>query len=398
MKNFHTFELIQMEDMYNSVLKKVEKLTKNINKQFKDYNIRGFTIEYEKQNIFENMKKLAYKKFRKSHLVIIFRKYYINILTQNELKRIKRTRSHKNPYHIKTYHKIIYRNFLNFQYRPYVMPLTKEDKEPFENLNITDIKKKRNKTKKKIYIDPYLNIKIKNLKKISQRLKEKEIEKSSEKKHIFNKINVLAKRNSNPELINNNNILKYNKYLINNWNNQRRRIQEKMAKLNSERNILDSLDNIKSYSSNNEEKTTNYKSYNFMQSIDMKKGGKVILPTIKKECLSTMNDLKKINKNLIVLKFGKNENNNNNETKIDDKNLLNLNIAQLYKLFYLNHQNKNKNKLNFKKKKEKETNKLKENIIVDNLKQNTSGILKNKDINYKKIEKNKIKKVKINVK
>ena len=70
----------------------------------------------------------------------------------------------------------------------------------------------------------------------------------------------------------------------------------------------------------------------------------------------------------------------------------------IYKLFYLNHQNKNKNKLNFKKKKEKETNKLKENLIVDNLKQNTSGILKNKDINYKKIEKNKIKKVKINVK
>ena len=161
MKNFHTFELIQMEDMYNSVLKKVEKLTKNINKQFKDYNIRGFTIEYEKQNIFENMKKLAYKKFRKSHLVIIFRKYYINIFTQNELTRIKRTRSHKNPHHAKTYHKIIYRNFLNFQYRPYVMPLTKEDKEPFENLNITDIKKKRNKTKKKIYVDPYLNIKIK---------------------------------------------------------------------------------------------------------------------------------------------------------------------------------------------------------------------------------------------
>ena len=150
------FQIARKNCQINSILllKLVQifqlKLTKNINKQFKDYNIRGFTIEYEKQNIFENMKKLAYKKFRKSHLVIIFRKYYINIFTQNELTRIKRTRSHKNPHHAKTYHKIIYRNFLNFQYRPYVMPLTKEDKEPFENLNITDIKKKRNKTKKKI--------------------------------------------------------------------------------------------------------------------------------------------------------------------------------------------------------------------------------------------------------
>ena len=129
-----------MEDMYLPVVNKVQKLTKNIDKQFKDYNIRGFRIERKKENLFSYMKNLAYKKFRKEHLVEIFRKNNINIFGKNELNKIRRTRSHKLPYHKKTYHTIIYRNLFNYKYRPYLFQLTKEDMSNKKFLNLTDYK------------------------------------------------------------------------------------------------------------------------------------------------------------------------------------------------------------------------------------------------------------------
>ena len=122
--------------------------------------------------------------------------------------------------HQKIYHILIYRNFLNFKYSPYVMPLTKEDKSHKMFYNLTDINKKRKKIKKQIYINPYLEMKIKTLTKINDRLKERDRVKS------LNKIIYTRKSQSN-QSINNEKFYKFNKLLVNNWNNQRKRLEGK---------------------------------------------------------------------------------------------------------------------------------------------------------------------------
>ena len=322
-----------MEDMYLPVVNKVQKLTKNIDKQFKDYNIRGFRIERKKENLFSYMKNLAYKKFRKEHLVEIFRKNNINIFGKNELNKIKRTRSHRIPYHKKTYHTIIYRNLYNYQYHPYLFPLTKEDISNQKFLNLTDYKKRKKKIKKQVFINPYLEMKIKTLTKINEKLKEKENSK------IIHKINLLQKTNSNPSLNNN---LSYNKYLLNNWNNQRSRFQDKIPKLRNEQRLFNNLNNN---SSNFEETTTNYKSL-LINSKEIKKGKNLILPKIKEDCVSALKNLNKINNRLRVFKLGNKEKITKEE--ISDNNLLNLNLPQLYNLFFI----KKKNKVKILKKKE----------------------------------------------
>ena len=320
-----TFIEMYMEDMYLPVVNKVQKLTKNIDKQFKDYNIRGFRIERKKENLFSYMKNLAYKKFRKKHLVEIFRKNNIDIFGKNELNKIKRTRSHRLPYHKKTYHKIIYRNLYNYRYRPYLFPLTKEDISNRKFLNLTDYKKRKKKVKKRVFINPYLEKKIKTLTKINEKLKEKENSK------IIHKINLLPKTNSNPSFNNN---LSYNKYIINNWNNQRSRFQGKIPKLRNEKTIFNNLNNN---SSNFEETTTNYKSL-LIKSKEIKKGKNLILPKIKEECVSTIKNLNKINNRLRVFKLGNKEKTTKEE--ISENNLLNLNLPQLYNLFFIKKKNK----------------------------------------------------------
>ena len=339
MEGVKTFIGMEMQDMYFPAVKKVQILTQKIDKQFKEYNIRGFTIERKKENLFTNMKNLAFKKFRKKHIIQILRKNYINIFDKNELNKIRRTRSHRLPYHKKTYHTIIYRNLFNYKYRPYLLPLTKEDKSNKNFLNLTDIKKRRKKTKKRIFINPHLEMKIKNLTKINEKLKEKK------RVNVLEKVDINKNRNSNPSISNN---LSYNQYLINNYNNQRKRILLKIPKLRSEKTIFN---NMNSYSSNNEESTTNHKSLS-LKSINMKKNKNLILPKIKNECVSTIKNLNQINKKLRVFKGGDKENKVKEE--INDNNLLKLNLQQLYKLFYI--KNKNKNKKQFRKLKRESVN------------------------------------------
>lgn len=321
----NTFIEMEMEDMYCPVVEKVKKLTKKIDKQFKDYNIRGFTIERKKENIYYYMKNLAFKKFRKKHLIQIYKKNYIDIFSKKELNKITRPKSHRNPYHKKTYLTIIYRNLYNYKYRPYLMPLTNEDKSNKLFLNLTDIKKKRKKIKRKIIINYHLEMKLKNLTKINERLKEKQ------KTKIIEKIKLLPKRNSNPSLKYN---LSCNQYLINNWNNQRKRIQGKIPKLRSEKTMFY---NMNSYSSKHEESTTNYRS--ILEKSEMKKGKRLILPKIKEELVTTIKNLNQINNKIRSLKTNNKENKPKEE--INDNNLLNLNLQQLYKLFYLKQKKKN---------------------------------------------------------
>ena len=330
----NTFIEMYMEDMYLPVVNKVQNLTKKIDKQFKDYNIRGFRIERKKENLYSYMKNLAYKKFRKNHLIEIFWKNNINIFGKNELNKIRRTRSHKLPYHKKTYHTIIYRNLYNYKYRPYLFQLTKEDLSNKKFLNLTDYKKRKKRIKKRVFINPHLEMKIKTLTKINEKLKEKENSK------IIQKIKVIQKTKSNPSLNNN---FSYNKYLLNNWNNQRSRFQGKIPKLKDENTISNNL--IKNNNSSNfEETTTNYKSI-LIKSKEIKKGKNLILPKIKEECVSTIKNLNKINNRLRVFKQGNKEKTIKEE--INDNNLLNLNLPQLFKLFFIKKKNKVKT---FKKK------------------------------------------------
>ena len=152
MDGHNTFVGIYVEDMYKPVERKVKKLTKYIDDQFKLYNIRGFNIERKEENLFIYMKNLAYKKYRKDHLIEIFRKYNKNILGKNELNKIKRTRSHKIPYHKMNYYTLIYRNLNNFKYRPYLFPLTKEMLSNKIFLNLTDRNIRKKFKKKPIFI------------------------------------------------------------------------------------------------------------------------------------------------------------------------------------------------------------------------------------------------------
>ena len=365
-----TFMNIQMEDMYYPVVNKVEKLAKKMTMQFKEYKIRNFTIEKKKVNLFSYMKNLAFKKYRKIHLVKIIRKQYINIFSKKELNKLRRTKSHRLPYHQKTYHIIIYRNLYNYKYRPYVMPLTKEDKANQYIFNLTDINRKRKKIKKRVFVNPHLELKIKTLTKIKEKLDEK----VKVKKLKINK-------RSSPSL-ENNNVLLYNKLLVNNWNNQRKRIQGRLPKLRSEKSNFYLSDNLQSCNSNNEEKTTNYKSY-ILRSIDKKKGRKAILPKIGQECSTTIKTLNQINHKLKIFKGGNAK--NKNDDKINHNNLLNLNLPQLYKLFYI--KNKKKNKLTSLKKKEN----IKEK---EEPKTNSS---QKKSINSNKIIEEKIKHIENNI-
>ena len=339
MNDGFAFVRMEMEDVYNPVLNEVESKTKKMIKLFKNYNIRGFTIERKKDNFYLYLKNLAFKKYRKKHLIRIIRNQKINIFSRNELNKIKRTKSHKMTNHQKIYHILIYRNFLNFKYSPYVMPLTKEDKSHKMFYNLTDINKKRKKIKKQIYINPYLEMKIKTLTKINDRLKERDRVKS------LNKIIYTRKSQSN-QSINNEKFYKFNKLLVNNWNNQRKRLEGKIPKLISEKTKLTSASDINISS---QENTKKYHSFLF-QSIDIKKHKKIILPKLGEKCLETIRNLNQIKNKIKIYKAGNKERKINDEDIINDDNLLNLNLPQLYKLFYL--KNKKKNKLKSIKKKQ----------------------------------------------
>ena len=85
------------------------------------------------------------------------------------------------------------------------------------------------------------------------------------------------------------------------------------------------------------------------KSSEKKKGKQLILPKIARECVSTINSLNKIKNRLKFFKEGSKENKVKEEININ--NIHNLNLHQLYKLFFINN-NKNKNLFKMFKKKE----------------------------------------------
>lgn len=369
-----TFTNFQVDKLNQPLLYKLTKLRRNLNKNFKYYDIRKIDVDYDKhKNFYKYMKELAYLKYRRKHLVKIFRNYYFNIFTIKELSDIKRRNSHPHPYHEKTYHRLIYRNLYNYQFKPYVLPLKKEDK--VNILNLTDGQMKRRKNKKRKFVNKYLDKKIKYLNKINQRLKNKNNQ--NERNKIKKEQPTILQKSNSTSCLNN------NKYLLNN-NYGSYKYFNLLPKIKNDKRNFNSIDNNLN-EENNDNINTIPKPFKYRKY-------KLLLPKIKDDCLSTINTSKKLENDLKVFKYGKKEP-QKKDKNIDENNLLNVPPRKLFKLFF--GMNKSKPKEINKKGK---TNKPKE--IIKKEKGNKSLFFKAennnksenniKEINEVKIEKESI--------
>ena len=348
-----TFTQFQVDNLNQPLLYKLNKLRRNLNKHFKYYDIRKIDVDYDKhKNFYKYMKELAYLKYRKKHLVKIFRRNYFNILTQKELNVIKRRNSHHNPYHQKSYHALIYRNLYNYQYKPYAFPLKKEDK--INRLNLTDAKLKRKKGKKIIFVNPYLDKKIKYLTKVNQRLNNRN---HKNEKNQYNKIDSFNLKKSRS-------VLNYNKYYLYNNHRSFKKI-DTFPKIKYNKSNFNSLDN-----NLNDENTDNSKK---MKLLNINKNRMILLPKIKNDILSTISSSKKLEKDLNIFKYGKKET-PKKEENIDESNLLNVSPRKLFKLFFGIKKSKSKSKP--KKVIIKNNNKTNTSSKINNNKQNNTLLLK----------------------
>ena len=329
-----TFTQFKVDNLNQPLLFKLNKLKRNLNKNFKYYDIRKIDIDYDKhKNFFKYMKELAYLKYRKNHLVKIFKKYYFNLFTQKDLNNLKRRKSHDNPYHVKTYQRLIYRNFYNYQYKPYVLPLSKEDR--INKLYLTDAYLKKKKRKKKIFTNPCLDRKIKYLSKVHQRLINKNLKNKQDKNKNIESFKLIKSNSVSSLYINKFNL---NKNFLRNFKK------------------IDILPNIKSYKINYSyvdnnlyDKSNNDENRTKMKLLNINKNKILILPKIQDECLSTINTSKQLEKDLKTFKYGKKETPKKEEENIDENNLLNLPPRKLFKLFFGINKKKPKKIIKIKK-------------------------------------------------
>ena len=337
-----TFTKFEVEALDQPLLFKLNKLKRNINKNFKYYDIRKVDIDYDKhKNFYKYMKELAYLKYRKIHLIKIIRRKYFNIFTKKDLYDLKRRYSHYNPYHKKSYHTLIYRNLYNYQYKPYVLPLENEDK--IDRLNITDIKIGRKKVKKRLFINPYLDEKIKSislqkgiknfynfrygfyLTKVNQRLVNRNLKNEKLKYNKIDPNNIRQIKKSNSLSINNNNFNRNNSIR----NNKQ---LEKFPKIINEKITSNSVDN-NIYNENN---SSNY-NIQIIKALNLNKTRMTFLPKIKDDIISTITNSKKLEKDLILFKYKKKDILKIKENKYEinkNNNLLNVSPRKLYKLFF----------------------------------------------------------------
>ena len=369
-----TFTQFRVDNLNQPLIYKLNKLKRNLNKNFKFYDIRKIDVDYDKhKNLFKYMKELAYLKYRKNHLVKLFKQYYFNKFTQKDLNNLKRRKSHNNPYHIKTYQRLIYRNFYNYQYKPYVLPLNKED--IINKLNSTNTLLKKKKTKKKIFSNPYLDKKIKYLTKVNQRLINKNLK---NEQNINKNIESFKLIKSNSVSLLHNNKFNLNKNNLSNF-----------KKINILPNIRTYKINYSSVDNNLYDKNNNDENSTITKSLNVNKSRILLLPKIQDDCLSTINSSKKLEKDLKIFKYGKKETPKKEDENIDQNNLLNLPPRKLFKLFF--GINKTKQKKVIKVKKPKINNSLSKTINKDktiislNLK-NENNPDSNNDNNIKEIK------------
>ena len=292
-----TFTLMEVNELNRPQLYKLNNLKRIINKNFELYDVRKIDLDYEQnKNLYKYMKQLAYFKYRRKNLIKIIDNYNKNIIKKEELKKLERRNSHDFPYHKKTYHILIYRNLYNYKFKPYALPLNKEDK--LNELNLTNAKLKINKTKKKnIIINPYLEMKYKHLLKICQKLnnKNKIQEKLEPKGNLFRNNNMYNLK----KIYNSISLSELN--LKNNKNNKKRNILPKIKKNHNSSEIINEK-NKSLRLSNNKNKSFN-----------------LILPKIRNDCLSTIKNLNKLEYDLKIFKYRITEDISLNEDKINLK-------------------------------------------------------------------------------
>ena len=157
---------------------------------------------------------------------------------------------------------------------------------------------------------------------------------------------------------------------------------------------FNSIDNTL-YEKNNEYDRNIVKSLN----TNLSKKRLLLLPKIKDDCLSTIDSSKKLEKDLIVFKYGKKETPKKKEENIDESNLLNIPPRKLFKLFFGIKKPKPKPKriVNIKNKKinsSSQSTKKDKTISSLNIKNDTSNpiIDNSNNIQEIKVEKEKQKK------
>ena len=281
-----TFTLMEVDELNQPQLFKLNKIKRTINKNFELYDVRKNDIDYEQhKNLYKYMKQLAYIKYRRRNLIKIIDNYNKKSIKKEELEKIKKRNSHHLPYHKKIYHALIYRNLYNYKFKPYALPLNKEDK--INELNLTNAKIKLiKKEKKNIIINPYLDIKYKLLLKVYQKL----IDKNKNPEKLEPKGNFL--RNNNM-------------YNLKKMHNS---VSVSELNLNSNKKNLK-----KSYilpiinKNHNSSKIINNKNKSLKLNNNKNKSFNLILPKIRKDCLSTIKSLNKIECDLKIFKYVKKE-------------------------------------------------------------------------------------------
>ena len=73
MNGKNTFTQLQIDNLNQPLLNKLTKIRRNLNMNFKYYDIRKIDVDYDKhKNFYKYMKELAYLKYRKKHIVKIY--------------------------------------------------------------------------------------------------------------------------------------------------------------------------------------------------------------------------------------------------------------------------------------------------------------------------------------
>ena len=310
-----TFTLMEVDELNQPQLYKLNNIKRTINKNFEFYDVRKIDIDYEQhKNFYKYMKQLAYFKYRRQNLTKIINKYIKDTIKKEELQKIKRRFSHDLPYHKKTYYTLIYRNLYNYKFKPYALPLNKEDK--IDKLNLTFATLKINKKeKKRIIKNPYLEVKYKRLLKVCQQVSDrnKMKEKLESKGNLFRNKNMYNLK----KIYNSASVSKLN---LNNSKNLLKSYLFPKINKNTNHNSSEIINDNKSLRLNNNKN----KSFN------------LILPKIRNDCLSTIQSLNKIEIGLKIFKYGKKEDISKNIEKNNLKinNYYNeFNPSKLYKVF-----------------------------------------------------------------
>jgi hypothetical protein len=351
-----TFTKYQVDDLNQPLTNRLNKIKKNLNKNFKYYDVRKIDLDYDKhKNLYKYMKELAYLKYKRLHLVKILKKNEIDIFTQKELNEKRRRFSHLNPYHEKTYQILIYRNIFNFRYRPYALPLANED--TINKLNLTDTNIRRRKFKQKTFINPYLDQKIKYLSKISQKIENRNIN----LKHL--------KKSNSTSILLQNNITKKKPYGNEIYKRQLPKINYYNSNYSAKNDFFDTISNDNNIDDNNKRMKYN-----------VKKCRMLILPKIQENITSTIKNSEKLERDLNIFKYRKiditkkEEKKNENNTNI----LLNISPRKLYKLFFGMNKSKPKKTIKLRNKNKDISNQI--NIKNENKNKN----IKNRNNNINK--------------